>query len=425
MPDHLVFVRHGESEGNFVRSAYKEGDESFLTPEFRDRPGHEWRLTPTGEGQAHAAGLWIQEHIIGQYGLPGFDRYMYSPHRRTRETAAHLQLPNADWRLNRQLREREWGELSGLVEEEHKAEYPRNYGWMKADPLHWAPPGGESVSQVADYRIRGVLDTIARDHDEKGMESFLLSTHGELIWAARLVLDYMFNETYMAAEHDQSQKINNCQVVHWTRLDPETGDRAPYLRWSRSVWPWKNPDETGEWRISSRQTLTNEELLAQVETLPRLFARLRPPELAAKPDDPELAFTGGVGVSKADLRTFAAVADYSPGLVTGAWNRLAALCAHPENPSRYDDGGQAHLNVRLQPLGAEKGDYGTPALIELTGIVQMLQEVDAYFVTHPKHYSYDYAYLLGPGFGRRKLNFLRQYTEAALAQLQEGNDASL
>jgi broad specificity phosphatase PhoE len=86
-------------------------------------------------------GTSITEHILEAYHLNGFDRYLYSPHCRTRETAAHLGLPDADWRLARLLREREWGEVAGLMGPEHAALYPRNHAWMRADPLNWAPPG--------------------------------------------------------------------------------------------------------------------------------------------------------------------------------------------------------------------------------------------------------------------------------------------
>lgn len=271
MPEHLVLVRHGESEGNLVRSAYKAGDNSYLTENFRDRPGHEWRLTPQGEEQAQAAGIWIQEHILSVNGLQNFDRYYYSPHRRTRETAAHLGIHGAQWRLNRLLREREWGELGGLVEAEHKTQYPNNYGWMKRDPLNWAPPGGESIAQVADNRVREFFDTLQRDQQEKDVNSVLGVTHGELLWATRLVLEYMHNDDYDDAENDPGRKINNCQVIHWTRINPVTGELEPYLRWNRSVWPWKNPDDEGVWQESARRTLTNEQLLAEATTLPRLF----------------------------------------------------------------------------------------------------------------------------------------------------------
>lgn len=273
MPNHLVLVRHGESEGNFVREALKtgqEGDLSFQLYQFRERPGGEWRLTPKGVEQAQTAGAWIQRHIIDRYGLPGFDRYIYSPHRRTMETAGHLGLQDADWRLYRMLRERSWGELENLTgDDEHEEFYPRNYAWMLRDPLNWAPPGGESIVQVADTRVRGVLDTLHRNHDEKGTESVIASTHGEWIWAARLVLEYMHNEDWDSTKGDPMEKIHNCQVVHYTRLDPVTGEQAPYLRWMRSVCPWKTTTE-GDWRELGRRTLSNSEMIEKAEQLPRL-----------------------------------------------------------------------------------------------------------------------------------------------------------
>jgi broad specificity phosphatase PhoE len=273
MPNHLVLVRHGESEGNYVREAFKsgtQGDLEYLLYQFRERPGHEWRLTPKGVAQAQVAGEWIHQHIIKEYGLPGFDRYIYSPHRRTVETAGHLGLPGADWRINRMLRERSWGELENLTgDQEHEQHYPRNYQWMLQDPLNWTPPGGESLVQVADNRVRGVFNTLHRDHDEKDVNAVIASTHGEWIWAARLVLEYMFNEDWDKTKADPIEKIHNCQVVHFSRLHPDSGEPAEYLRWMRSVNPYRK-EVDGEWREIGRRTLNNKEMIQMAEQLPRL-----------------------------------------------------------------------------------------------------------------------------------------------------------
>lgn len=275
MPNHLVLVRHGESEGNYVRDAFKngkEGDVAYLLYQFKQRPGHEWRLTPKGVEQAKIAGEWIQDHIIKRYGLPKFDRYMYSTHRRTYETAGNLMLPDAEWRHNRMLRERSWGELENLTgDKEHEELYPHNYQWMEQSPLEWCPPGGESIVQVADTRVRGVLDTLHRDHDEKDVNSVIAVTHGEWIWAARLVLEYMFNEDWDVTKADPTEKIHNCQVVHYTRLDPQTGQQAPFLKWMRSVNPYREETE-GTWRELSRRTLTSEEMIRRAEQLPRMIS---------------------------------------------------------------------------------------------------------------------------------------------------------
>lgn len=271
MPNHLVLVRHGLSEGNFAREKAKVGDLTYFDDDFSQRPGHEWRLMPEGVEQANRAGQWIQTNVIEAYNLPGFDRYVYSPHRRTRETAASMGLPKAQWRLNRMLRERSWGELEDLDEEGHKKLYPRNYSWMKKDKLNWAPPGGESIVQISDGRAREFFDTLHRDHDQKGIESVVAVTHGEWIWAARLALEYLFNEEWEAKDDDPNEKIHNCQVVHYSRINPETHERANYLRWMRSVDAGSGEIGPGTWRESSRRVLSNEELLQQVEQLPRLW----------------------------------------------------------------------------------------------------------------------------------------------------------
>lgn len=270
MPEHLVFVRHGLSEGNFARDMAKTGDMSYFDNNFRERPGHDWRLMPEGVTQAQRAGKWIGDNILGSYGLPGFDRYLYSPHRRTRETAASLELPNAQWRMNRMLRERSWGEIEDLNREEHEELYPRNYAWQKRDKMNWTPPGGESIVQISDGRVREFFDTLHRDHDQKGVESVLAVTHGEFMWAVRLALEYMFNEEWEQKDADPNEKINNCQVVHYSRINPESGEKAEYLKWMRSSNVGAD-DNTGSWQESSRKLLSNNDLLQQVEQLPRLW----------------------------------------------------------------------------------------------------------------------------------------------------------
>lgn len=271
MPNHLVLVRHGLSEGNFAHSKLREGDLEYFDENFRERPGHEWRLMPQGVEQARQAGKWIQEHIIDKYGLPGFDRYFYSPHRRTRETAAQLNLPHAGWRLNRMLRERSWGEIEDLDQLQHQQLYARNYSWQKRDKLNWAPPGGESIVQISDGRVRDFFDTLHREHDQKNINSVIAVTHGEWMWAAKLALEYLFNEEWEEKTSDPIEHINNCQIVHYTRLNPDTGEQAEYLKWMRSVNAGDGESGPGEWRESSRKILSNEELLKQVKELPRLW----------------------------------------------------------------------------------------------------------------------------------------------------------
>ena len=275
MPNHLIRVRHGTSEGNFVREQFKsgkDGDLEFMLNQFRERPGSDWRLVPEGVEQAKAAGEWIVREVMEKYELPDLDlhRYLYSPHIRTTETAGHLDLPGAQWRKNNMLTERSWGQLENLTgDQEHEELYPENYRWMLQDPLHWTPPGGESIVQVANVKVQGVLDTLHRDHDEKGVDFAVLSTHGEWMWADLFRLHYMFSADWLTAKKDPSQKIHNCQVFHSTRLDPENGEQAPYLRWFRSVNPYRGEVE-GRWRKISRPLLTNAQMIAMAQRVPRL-----------------------------------------------------------------------------------------------------------------------------------------------------------
>ena len=272
MPNHLVLVRHGESEGNVVARAGKAGNEQLFTDEFFERPGHEWRLTDVGVEQAEAAGLWIGKFLLNVYPElnDGFGVYYTSPHVRTRETAGHLAIDGANWRKERRIRERDWGDIESMSRSQFEKDYPQNATKKYKDPLYWQPPGGESIAGVADTRVRSMHGTLHRQHDEKDKDSAIFATHGEYIWAEHLDLERMGHEEWKIAESDASRKIKNCQVVHFTRLNPESGYQAPSLAWVRSVCPWETPDHPGHWRNIEMSQFSNEQLLAEVDQIPRL-----------------------------------------------------------------------------------------------------------------------------------------------------------
>jgi len=64
MPNDVVLVRHGESEGNVVVEAGKTDDRRHFTDEFMTTPGHLWRLTMGRARPVRADGLWEVE--VGQ-----------------------------------------------------------------------------------------------------------------------------------------------------------------------------------------------------------------------------------------------------------------------------------------------------------------------------------------------------------------------
>lgn len=275
MPNTLVLVRHGQSEGNVAVEASKRGDTSLFTDAYVSTPGHQWRLTDTGRAQAAAIGGWLTEHLC-----PAFDTYLVSPYVRTRETAGHLDLPGARWRLNRALRERDWGDIGSVTREEFRArpEFELSARMQVADPLYWAPPGGESIAQVAEDRVRNVLSTLHREEDGR---SVIAVTHGETMWSFRLVLERLNDDLFNHMDSETSEKIHNCQALIYTRLDPATGRQSERLSWLRRVTP-RVTDAPGTsephievidegWRELEFSTYTNAELLRSVAEVPSLF----------------------------------------------------------------------------------------------------------------------------------------------------------
>jgi broad specificity phosphatase PhoE len=268
MPDNLVLIRHGQSEGNVATDAAKDGDLQYFTDAFTTTPGHQWRLTDLGREQAAAIGEWV----TAQFGT--FGRYYVSPYVRTMETAGSLALPGAQWLLNRALRERDWGDIGSMTREVFADRYPDSALQKRIDPLYWKAPGGESIAGVAEDRVRNVLSTLHRECSEADVVAV---THGELMWAFRLVLERWDDGEFVRRDDDKAEKIHNCMALHYTRLDPQTGERAGRLGWLRKARPVPAEDgsgwqvQVGEWLELTKPARSNEELLASIETVPSLF----------------------------------------------------------------------------------------------------------------------------------------------------------
>lgn len=259
MPTNLVLVRHGESDGNVAVESAKNGDTRYYTDKFMTIPGHQWRLSPKGVMQAKTTGAWIQEN------MPDFDRYIVSPFVRTRETAALLGLKDAQWRMNREVREREWGDIDSMLKSVFQSRFPDNYVTHKKSPLYWCPPGGESIADVAGSRVHNLLTTL---HRECSDQNVIVVSHGEFMWATRIVLQRWSDEEYLLRDADKSQKIHNAQVIHFTRVNPDTGETADKMKWVRIVSPaQKNGEwvmEEKDWEFFDPQPLSNEELYESI-----------------------------------------------------------------------------------------------------------------------------------------------------------------
>jgi alpha-ribazole phosphatase len=91
------------------------------------------------------------------------------------ETAAVVSVPHGLSVLAEpRLREMGFGEWEGLTYEEIQQRYPQQLPAWDADPLNVAPPGGETLAQVA-ARVQSAVDEIARAHAD---QTVLMVSHG-------------------------------------------------------------------------------------------------------------------------------------------------------------------------------------------------------------------------------------------------------
>ena len=243
----LVFIRHGESEGNvIVRKLKAQGGGDFpLT--YQKTPDREIRLSHAGRIQCEAVAMFLKKTYAK------VDSIYSSDHTRAKETCA-LVCAKAGYQtrvqVDPQLSERSWGrfhELSSLKRSEI-------YKGLKRDPLHWPMPDGESLLQ-ARVRARLALERLSREHLNQVVVVF---THGEFmecVWAE--ILSMRSEE-----QREFTGNIKNGQVVEFK----SEGGKFTCLRSSNPpLGRW------GDWQDVKKKTLAPEELLAEVKLYPHLI----------------------------------------------------------------------------------------------------------------------------------------------------------
>lgn len=264
MPVDLVLVRHGQAEHNLASKFSKQGDNSLFTDEFKTRPMSQHRLTDKGREQAKAAGEWLQKN-----GLARFDRRYVSDYVRAKETAALLGVDGPDWYVDYLLREREWGDFEGLSWEKRQQLLQDKDALLETDPFYWIPPNGESFAQMT-VRLRHLFDTLHRECTDMRV---VIVCHGEVMMALRQMLERLpiakWAQLYQS--EDPKDRIHNCQVLHYTRRDPDTGELHNHLDWVRSVCPWDETKSPNEWEKLLRRRFSDEQLLKFVNKTKPLF----------------------------------------------------------------------------------------------------------------------------------------------------------
>jgi broad specificity phosphatase PhoE len=257
MPAVIVLGRHGHSEGQAAAELEKQGDLSAFTPNFRRTPSSQWHLTREGVRQAQSAGAWLQQHMLGSRVLASesFDRGYFSPHVRSRQTMgailynreniveqSHFGLPRIRWDIR--LREQDFGDVSTIPRSEFELHYPVSVRNRQTDPLYARLPGGESIPDVMD-RTWSFLGALARAH-ARGVDSALIVSHGRQITATQLALEGI--DPHNWEEFEKANRIDNCQMVAYSRRDPKSGKEHSGFHWVSSTSPWQTPEQPPTWR---------------------------------------------------------------------------------------------------------------------------------------------------------------------------------
>jgi len=265
LPINLVLVRHGQSEGNAAKRLSEEGNHSAFSPEFRMRHTASFRLTERGRNQAERAGKWLRENGFGSFG-----RYMASAYARAMESAALLELPEAEWMLDPYLTERNWGDIDNMPQDELAAQFGEALLRRDVEPFFWRPPNGESFLDLC-LRVDRVLDTL---HRECSDQNVVIVCHGEVMRAFQVRLERLTQEEFkhLVLSQEDWDRIHNCQIVQYSRQNPLSGELATHADWVRIIRPTDSPVRQSEWRTIIRHRRSNQELLEMVNRFPAMLA---------------------------------------------------------------------------------------------------------------------------------------------------------
>ncbi len=267
-PDNLVLERHGRSVANERGTILNEKKDAQTREEFIRTPNFRHRLIQIGRDEADTTGLWMKDQFSSDYFHAGFCPNF----NRSKETGARSAIQaglEIMWRVSSLFGERNWG---GRMELLDKDEQNHEYQRRMEDVLGWAAPGGETML-LQEVLARLAMGTFHRKYNQKNV---YVSSHGEKLISFRSVIERLPLER-VEAMIDEGPP--NGGIVHYTRINPETGERASHINWVRLMDP-SNPENVragekwdGEWRRIERPEYTSEELLKMVEKEPQIYDR--------------------------------------------------------------------------------------------------------------------------------------------------------
>ncbi|WP_435641636.1 2,3-bisphosphoglycerate-dependent phosphoglycerate mutase [Micavibrio aeruginosavorus] len=180
----LVLLRHGQSQWNL---------------ENRFTGFHDIDLSDLGREEARQAGLRLKAAGIQ------FDQVFTSTLQRAGHTA-EIALTNAGQAdlLNSMirhddLRERDYGDLTGLNKDETRAKFgdEQVHIWRRSYDIN--PPGGESLKDVVENRVRPYYNANIKPLVDSG-KNVLIAAHGNSLRGILIVLGAETPDTINAAE---------------------------------------------------------------------------------------------------------------------------------------------------------------------------------------------------------------------------------
>ena len=188
-----------------------------------------------------------------------------SNNNRALQTGAYLNLPDAKWMIDFNLRERENGLFNVLSPAQRYAGCTDQQKFHDSQPFFFRPPQGESMADVAQ-RIKIVFGTLARECDSGNV---LITCHGHIIRGCRIILEHMSlsqSNEYLSTEEEWG-RVPNCAIVHYTRVNPEdpNGKLADHFGWVRIIRPAGGGAAEDPFTVIKRKKYSNEELLEEAE----------------------------------------------------------------------------------------------------------------------------------------------------------------
>ncbi len=184
MLHYLVLLRHGQSEWNLAN---------------KFTGFHDVDLTANGEQEAKEAGKLLKNAGIE------FDQVFSSTQTRANRTAEIALNEAGEPKLfesmirHPHLRERDYGDLTGLNKDETRDKYGDEQVHIWRRSYDTAPPGGECLQDVVENRVRPYfIEKIKPLLDEE--KSILIAAHGNSLRAMLIILGVETPETINEAE---------------------------------------------------------------------------------------------------------------------------------------------------------------------------------------------------------------------------------